>query len=254
MISHIGTMVTQTPYPSHQHPCYEISYIHEGEGYMQTDAGNIPFTAGTIFVIPPKLNHMLFSDRGHIATSMLSRSEHLTPIRHITAARDNGIREAESIVRIMSARGDSLSEYLQCLGKAFIMLVLELMDIDEIGYAHTDTVEQIIAKINKHFSDPEFKVKTALRESPYAEDYIRGIFKEQTGMTPNRMLTKTRLKHAENIILYSTAERSIASIAHESGFDDLAYFSKVFKKEYGSSPLEYKKEKGKKLPLSREKN
>ena len=110
---------------------------------------------------------------------------------------------------------------------------------------HSETVEQIIAKINKNFSDPEFKVKSALRESPYAEDYIREIFREQTGMTPNAMLTKTRLQHAENIILYSTVDRQISSIAHDSGFDDLAYFSKVFKKRYGMSPAEFKKKRGK---------
>ena len=84
-----------------------------------------------------------------------------------------------------------------------------------------------------------------LKATSYAEDYIREIFKEQTGMTPNRMLTETRLLHAQNIMLYSTAERPIASIALESGFDDPAYFSKVFKKRFKMSPAEYRKTKGK---------
>ena len=245
MISHIGTSHTDTPYPTHQHHCYEITYIHEGEGYMETDKERIPFTPGMIFIVPPKLDHMLFSEKGHTATSMLSRSELLTPIQSVKCASDNESREAETLTRVMSARGRSINEYLQCLGKAFILLALDLIGIDEVDQMHSETVEQIIAKINKNFSDPEFKVKSALRESPYAEDYIREIFREQTGMTPNAMLTKTRLQHAENIILYSTVDRQISSIAHDSGFDDLAYFSKVFKKRYGMSPAEFKKKRGK---------
>ena len=245
MISHIGTSHTDTPFPTHQHQCYEISYIHEGEGYMETEKERIPFSKGTIFIIPPKLNHMLFSESGHTATSMLSRSELLTPIRTLKYAMDNEAHEAEMLTKVMTTRSSSLNEYLQLLGKAFILLVLELCGIDEVDQMRSDAVNHIIAKINKNFSDPEFKVKSALLESPYAEDYMREIFKEKTGLTPNAMLAQTRLQHAENIILYSITERPISSIAHDSGFDDLAYFSKIFKKKFGMSPVEYKKKYGK---------
>ena len=212
---------------------------------METENEKIPFSPGTIFIIPPKINHMLFSESGHTATSMLTRNELLAPIRSLRYALDNDSREAETLARVMSSRSGSYNEYLQALGNAFILLVLDFIGIDEIDRVHSEAVEQIIAKINKNFSDPEFKVKKALVESPYAEDYVREIFREQTGMTPNRMLTETRLSHAQNVILYSTADRSIASIAQESGFDDLAYFSKIFKKKFGMSPVEYKKRRGK---------
>ena len=245
MISHIGTSRTDTPYPTHQHQCYEITYIHDGEGYMETDKERIPFSRGSIFIVPPKLNHMLFSANGHTATSMLSRSELLAPIRSIKHARDNAEREAEILAKIMSCRGGVLNDYFQCLGKAFILLVLDFTGIDKTDHIHSETIEQIIAKINKNFSDPEFKAKSALLESPYAEDYVREMFRLQTGMTPNKMLTETRLLHAQNIILYSNSNQQISSIAHDSGFDDIAYFSKVFKKKFGMSPAEYKKKKGK---------
>ena len=77
------------------------------------------------------------------------------------------------------------------------------------------------------------------------EDYIRSIFKEQTGMTPNQMLSETRLNNARNIILYSKTDIPISNIALDSGFDDLAYFSKAFKKRYGMAPTEYKSKYGK---------
>ena len=245
MISHIGTSRTDIPFPTHQHQCYEISYIHEGEGYMETKNEKIAFSKGTIFIVPPKLDHMLFSENGHIASSMLTRSEMLTPIRNLKYTKDNDILEAETIIKILCSRQKSLNEYFQSLGNALILLLLEFIGIDNVDHMHSEVVDQIIKKINKSFSDPEFKVKSALRESPYAEDYVREIFKEQTGLTPNAMLTDTRLLHAQNVILYSTVDRQISSIANESGFNDLAYFSKIFKKKFGMSPVEYKKKYGK---------
>lgn len=208
---------------------------------METENRKIPFCHGTIFLIPPKLEHMLFSENGHTATSILSRSERLAPIRSIKHAQDNDMREAETLVRIMCAHKGTYNEYFQILGNAFILLLLDFIGIDEIDCVHSEAVEQIVSQINKNFSDPEFKVKTALIKSSYAEDYVRKIFKEETGMTPNQMLTETRLLHAQNIILYSNPERPISTIANESGFVDLAYFSKVFKKRFKHSPLEYKK-------------
>ena len=248
MISHIGTthlIPPEQPHPSHYHQCFEISYIHEGSGYMQTPDDPIPFSAGTIFIIPPSATHRLVSDNGHIATSMLIRNELLSPIRKITCASDTDNKEAEALVNIMTTHNNTLNEYLQYLGKAFVLLLLELIGINELQLDHAKAVDDIIKGINKHFSDPEFKIKSLLTNSAYAEDYIRSIFKEQTGMTPNQMLSETRLNNARNIILYSKTDIPISNIALDSGFDDLAYFSKAFKKRFGKSPSDYKEIYGK---------
>ena len=248
MISHIGTthiFPPEQPHPSHYHQCYEISYIHEGTGYMQTPVDPIPFSPGMLFIIPPSVTHMLVSDNGHVASSMLIRNELLSPIRKITCLSDNEKREAEALFKIMSTHNSTLNEYLQCLGKAFVLLVLELIGINGLQLDHTKAVDYIISGINKHFSDPEFKTKSLLTTSSYAEDYIRSIFKEQTGMTPNQMLTETRLNNARNIILYSKTDRPISNIALDCGFDDFAYFSKAFKKRFGMSPTDFKATRGK---------
>ena len=249
MISHIGTthlVPPEHPHPSHYHQCFEISYIHEGCGYMQTSAEPIPFSEGTIFIIPPSAVHRLVSDNGHVATSMLIRNEMLSPIRKTTSVNDNSEKEAEALIRIMTNHGSTLNDYLQLLGKAFVLLVLDFIGIDELKQDHAKAVNDIINGINKNFSDPEFKIKSLLTTSAYAEDYIRSIFKEQTGMTPNQMLSETRLNNARNVILYSKTDIPISNIALASGYDDLAYFSKAFKKRFGMSASECKTSRGRK--------
>ena len=213
---------------------------------METPDEPIRFSSGMLFIIPPSSTHRLVSENGHVATSMLIRNELLSPIRKITCVADTDNKEAETLVKIMTTHNNTLNEYLQYLGKAFVLLLLELIGINELQLDHAKAVDDIIKGINKHFSDPEFKIKSLLTNSAYAEDYIRSIFKEQTGMTPNQMLSETRLNNARNIILYSKTDIPISNIALDSGFDDLAYFSKAFKKRFGMSPTDYKEIYGKK--------
>lgn len=247
MISYIGkARLTTTPYFPHDHPCVEVSYIHDGNGYMHTTGDPIRFSPGTIFVIPPKTTHTLISENGHVATSMLIESELLCDLKSVVCIADNKEREAEALIKIMNARDSTLNEYMEHLGKAFVLLILELInEIDELHQEHAKAVDDIISGIEKHFSDPEFKAKSLLASSAYAEDYVRSIFKEQTGMTPNQMLSETRLNNAKNLIINSKTDVPIATIATKSGFDDLAYFSKAFKNRFGMSPTEYKEKHGK---------
>ena len=247
MISYIGkARLTTVPYFPHDHPYYEVSYIHEGNGYMPTSGEPIRFSSGCIFIIPPKTTHTLISDNGHVATSMLIESELLNNIKNTVCIVDNKEKEAEALIKIMNARESTLNEYMEHLAKAFVLLLLELInEINELHQEHAKAIDDIINGIEKNFSDPEFKAKSLLTTSAYAEDYIRSIFKEQTGMTPNQMLSETRLNNARNIILNSKNEISVANIALKSGFDDLAYFSKAFKKRFGMSPTEYKEKQNK---------
>jgi hypothetical protein len=51
-------------YPCHSHRQYEVMYYTRGEGVMRTEDGDIPFSEGTVIIIPPKLSHGSFSERG----------------------------------------------------------------------------------------------------------------------------------------------------------------------------------------------
>lgn len=246
MISYIGkARLTTVPYFPHDHPYYEVSYIHEGNGYMSTLGDPIRFSSGCIFIIPPKTTHTLISDNGHVATSMLIESELLNSIKSTVCIVDNKEKEAEALIKIMNSRDNTLNEYMEHLSNAFVLLLLELLnETNELRQEHAKAIDDIISGIEKHFSDPEFKAKSLLMNSAYAEDYVRSIFKEQTGMTPNQMLSETRLNNAKKLILNSKTELPISKIALNSGFDDLAYFSKAFKNRFGMSPTEYKEKHG----------
>ena len=244
MISHIGTQITRVPYPEHTHPCYEISYIRDGEGYMLVGNEKIPFKSGSIFVIPPKSKHMLYSEHGHTATSMLSRAEALTPIRSIMHFEDNEYRDGLAIVDIMCRNNLSHSEYLQKLGDALNVFILKNLDISKSLEQHLEVVDKILEEINTRFSEFDLDVNQILVNTGYAPDYMRQIFKSITGTTPTKHLINVRIEHAKNLLSYNKRDYKITEAATKSGFVDFAHFSKMFKKKCGCTPSAYQSKYG----------
>ena len=68
--------------------------------------------------------------------------------------------------------------------------------------------------------------------------YISHRFKEQTGMTVHRYLTRLRIENAARLL--SVGHLNVTEIALATGFDNSNYFSHVFRAEMGLSPKEYR--------------
>ena len=66
------------------------------------------------------------------------------------------------------------------------------------------------------------------------------LFKQETGFSPQRYLTKIRIEHACNLMHHSNL--SINEIADFSGFSDRYYFTKVFHSLMAVSPARYRKQ------------
>ena len=61
-----------------------------------------------------------------------------------------------------------------------------------------------------------------------------------TGISPNEFLRKVRLKNSVSLLLSDSYQ--VSEVAYMSGFNDVVYFRKCFKDEYGMSPSEYVKQ------------
>lgn len=64
-------------------------------------------------------------------------------------------------------------------------------------------------------------------------------FKRQTGHSPIDYLIQTRIAKARNLLLRSDA--TLSEIAAEVGYSDVYYFSRIFKKHVGISPIQYQR-------------
>ena len=73
----------------------------------------------------------------------------------------------------------------------------------------------------------------------FVSEYISRIFKKYVGLSPSRYLTKIRMEKACQLIK-NHPEIQVKEVADQVGYKDIHYFSKVFRKEMGVWPSEYK--------------
>ncbi len=71
------------------------------------------------------------------------------------------------------------------------------------------------------------------------EDYLTHCFSEEIGMPPNRYLNRYRIEQAKKQML-ENPNISITQTAIDIGFSSQAYFSRVFRKETGLSPKQFR--------------
>lgn len=75
--------------------------------------------------------------------------------------------------------------------------------------------------------------------------FIRS-FKHYTGMTPMQYILSIRIANAQNLL--ETTGYTISEIAAIVGYDNPLYFSRIFKKQKGLSPKEYRTTSSLQLP------
>lgn len=64
-------------------------------------------------------------------------------------------------------------------------------------------------------------------------------FKAETGETIGRYIVRTKLREAKQLLAYS--DRTLVEISNFFYFSSQSYFQNLFKKEFGITPLEYRK-------------
>ncbi len=99
-------------------------------------------------------------------------------------------------------------------------------------------VNKVIAIVEEHIGDLDFTVEQLARELHLSHSQLRRKLDALTGVSPNHFIRFLRLKKARKLLL--TSDLSITAISYDCGFNDPSYFSRVFKKEYGTTPMAWR--------------
>ena len=128
--------------------------------------------------------------------------------------------------------------------KTFNEVVFQIFEgIAESYKSHGSSKYENIAKnimeiIDSKYSDINLSVEAVADEIGFTASYITKIFKQYTGKTVIEYINEKRIDNAKRL-LTQTSE-SVAVIAEKSGFANITYFHRAFKKVVGVTPSVYR--------------
>ena len=99
-------------------------------------------------------------------------------------------------------------------------------------------MKNIESIVEAHLADSHFSVEKLCREAGVSHPQLYRKLKRGTGMSAVKFIRHIRLKHAKKLL--EDTELAINEVAYDTGFSDPDYFSKVFRKETGHTPSEYR--------------
>ena len=108
------------------------------------------------------------------------------------------------------------------------------------NYANPDSsrlTKDVIAYIQLHL-DEELSLRHLAAHFQKNASVLSNTFSKETGQTLTKFIHQTRIQEA--IRLFNTTDLSVSEVAMSVGYLDFSYFSKVFSKNVGCSPREYK--------------
>ena len=228
--------LTKGTFPVHTHQFYEIVIYTKGKGSFYADNREIPFSPGTIIIIPPLTPHTSSSTEEYERIYINGEFNHIFSFASPVVLSDNSEKEGFFLAKMIYRNRFGNGEFVSSLINAFTHFMLQNIETDdEINSA----IKNIINKITDNFFDSNINLSSLLQKSGYAEDYVRAKFKQLTGKTPINFLTEIRIGHACFLMEAYKKSLPLAEISEKCGYTDYVYFSRQFKKVKGVSPREY---------------
>ena len=96
--------------------------------------------------------------------------------------------------------------------------------------------------VEAHLDDFDFDVEKFCRALTMSHPQVHRKLTALTGLSANKFIRSIRLSKAKSLLL--NPELSITAVAFDSGFSDPSYFGKIFKQEFGLTPLEWRERQG----------
>lgn len=197
----------------------------------------------TIFEVPD--HHQEWSGYLVLYTLLSASSEGQESLTHSYGFTPSAILPIQEKCEAMERRWNS-NEHLERLQaqSLFLPLVYEVLSqklqtLAQPEHTKTNIVTEAIKYIKANYMESITAEKLAGRYE-CSTSYLSRLFRNQIGLGPIEYLIHERVHRAKQLLLKSDAR--IQDVASKVGYADVYYFSRLFKKHTGRSPLQFRAE------------
>lgn len=269
-ISSVGfeEIPARSPYPTLKHSTgyyfnpekgrilkeFQLVYITEGEGVLQTRSGGLfSIRRGMIFVLFPEEWHTYYPDykigwnqywigfNGADVQSWLL-GEYCSKTDPVFKIGVNN--EIISLFRkAIEVANEERNLYQKVLGGLVDYLVALMCSIDKNIRVENDDFSSKIdyaCSLMQAWTDRPVSMHEIARKSGMGYSLFRKLFKARMNCAPIQYFQDIKMQKATELLVSTTIP--IKEIAYRLNFETPAYFSARFKKQFGKTPAEYREE------------
>ena len=250
--------------PVHWHDELEIIYVKSGFLTVNISGENYIGKPGDAFVVSPGNLHFMGSQTGTVDYFTF-----LFPLKYIAFRSDDMLddklieplnsghlmispeikdtvkEQCEQLAGVYAAENDESESKITVQIKKKIILLQFIHELWKKGFiVENDTTgRNTVEKEMVSYIQQNYTGKILLREFGeqfhLSEKYISRYFKDHFHITLSQYVTYLRLEHAKQML--QETDISVTEVAMQSGYQNISYFIRSFKKTYGVSPLKYRK-------------
>jgi AraC-like DNA-binding protein len=255
------------PYPNPTHPTgyyftwekgrvlneYQINYLTNGSGTIETKEGIFRLNKGSLFILKPGMWHRYRPDNktgwtenyvgfnGTIAEKIFDNQILNTPnpVRYI-GERDELI---DTYSKIFDLANNESPGYQQIASGMILKLLGYLAAFEKQKGYSGNRIEKIIRNacftMRSNMSG-DINIKKLAEDNNVGYAYFRKMFKRYMGVSPLKYHLNLRIIRSKELLLVS--DKSISEISFELGFNSVYYFSRLFKNKTGVTPSQFRKQ------------
>lgn len=91
--------------------------------------------------------------------------------------------------------------------------------------------------VQEHMEDP-LSTEELARHACVTKCHLIRMFRSSLGVTPLRYITQCKVQHAQTLLLRT--DLSVKQVGEAVGFKDISYFIRLFRRQLGFTPQEYR--------------
>ena len=253
--------------PFHYHPELELTFIIKGRGKRMVGRQVSSFESGDLVLLGSNLPHTWLSAESSNANQQVEQVviqfkkefvgeefweiPEMNKVKNLLEKAKYGIqisgRTRDVLARKMNQKAE-LTPPQKLIQLIDILLVIaeskecELIDYHFMEQAPTPLDTERFRKVYAYLAEnytAEVKLEVIAAVANLSPTSFCRFFKKIARQTFVEALTRFRVNHAANLL--STTEKPVAEICFESGFSNISYFNKAFKKALGQNPVTFRK-------------
>ena len=252
-------------------PFIRLFYVKEGRAVFHMPQGDLTLSAGHIYMIPTYLPHAYECEPGlefyylfvfqtiHTASDIFEQYNFPIEVKSNEATQllfENYCtlypqlslpsKDADAFLNHMAYR-DYITAYMhmeeyermQLHGLVEILFSYFMKHAVPKPIVRDARIARIVDYVNNTISEP-MTVEGLADIACVTKSHLIKIFGKTLGETPLQYVIRKKIQHAQTLLL--TTDMPVNAIAAKVGFRDTSYFIRLFKKNLGFTPNEYRQE------------